>query len=208
MKNTMEEKMKRVMNRLRENGFGVKYFENREAAGAYLMNDILPDETVGIGGSNSIQEMDLFERLKIRGNRVYYHRFPEEGMDRRSAMMAAMGTDVYLAGVNGLTEDGRIINIDGTGNRLAGMLFGHKRLYLVAGVNKISRNYEEAMIRIKNVACPLNTRNFGYEAPCAKTDKCGNCEAARRICNATLILERQAGGIPTTVVLIGEEMGF
>lgn len=193
---------------MRENGFGVEYFEKKEEAAAYLMEAILPAESVGIGGSNSVQEMGLFDQLKKRGNRVYFHRFPEDGSDRRETMLAAMETDVYLAGVNALTEDGRIINIDGTGNRLSGMLFGHKRLYLISGKNKLCRNFEEGMIQIKNFSCPMNTKSFGYEAPCARTGKCGNCNAARRICNATLILERQPGGMPITVVLVGETLGF
>ncbi len=204
----MNKKTERTIEALRENRFEALYFDTAEEAKEYLLKEVKTDQSVGFGGSVTLDEMGIYQALKERGNEVIWHWYIEEGSDRINMMNKAMFTDVYMSGINGLTEDGRIVNIDGTGNRLASMLFGHKRLFLVCGINKISRNVEESLIRIKNVACPLNTQRLNIPTPCSKADKCMNCTSERRICNATLIMEKQHGGIPTTVVLIGEKMGF
>ena len=203
----MNEQTKRTIESLKNNRFEAVYFETAAEAKAYLLEQI-GEQSVGFGGSVTLDTMGIFPALKERGNEAYWHWYPEEGVSREETLYKDMFTDVYLSGINGLTEDGTIINIDGTGNRLASLLFGHKHLYLVAGVNKISRNREESMIRIKNEACPLNTQRLNIPTPCRETGKCMNCNSPRRICNATLIMEKQHGGIPTTVVLIGEKLGF
>ena len=204
----MNKTAERTIEALRENRFEALYFETAAEAKEYLLGEVGADMSVGFGGSVTLDEMGIYQALKDKGNEVYWHWYIEEGSDRLDTMKKAMFTDVYMSGVNGLTEDGRIVNIDGTGNRLASMLFGHKRLFLVCGVNKISRNVEQSLIRIKNIACPLNTQRLNIPTPCQKAGKCMNCNSERKICNATLIMEGQHGGIPTTVVLIGEKIGF
>ena len=204
----MKDNVRRTIEALKENGFEAVYFETAEEAKEYLLKEIPADKSVGFGGSITLGDMGIYEALKERGSETVWHWFPEEGSDRIKTMKKAMLTDIYLSGTNGITEDGRIVNVDGTGNRLAGMLFGHDRLFLVAGVNKISRNYEECMIRIRNVASPLNTQRLEIHNPCEKTGKCMSCSSPNRICNATLILEKQHGGVPTTVVIINEKLGY
>lgn len=204
----MSPSVRRTIEALKENRFNVVYFETSAEAKEYLLDEVGKDQSVAFGGSVTLQDIGIYEALKERGNETLWHWYPEEGEDRKSIMLKDMLTDVYMSGVNGITEDGRIINVDGTGNRLASMLFGHDRLFLVAGVNKISRNYEESMIRIHNVAAPMNTQRLGINTPCAKLGKCMSCSSPSRICNATLILEKQHGGIPTTVVLINEKLGY
>ena len=204
----MREQVKRTIEALKANGFETVYFETSAEAKEYLLKEVSVTQSVGFGGSDTLYEIGIYHALKERGNETAWHRYPEEGEDRMSTMKKAMITDIYMSGINGLTEDGRIINIDGTGNRLSSMLFGHDRLFLVAGVNKISKNYEESMFRIKNVACPLNTQRLGRNTPCEKLGKCMSCSSPGRICNATLILEKQHGGVPTTVVLINETLGY
>ncbi len=204
----MTKKVETVLQQLKQNGFEAVYFEKADQAKAYLLKEAASEQSVGFGGSWTLKEMGLFEALKEQGNKAYWHWQPEEGETPASTLLKDMNTDLYMCGINALTLDGRIINIDGTGNRLSSMLFGHKHLYLVAGINKIAGNLQEGMIRIKNEACPKNARRLGLETPCAITGKCENCSSPQRMCNATLILDRQPGGIPTTVVLIGEALGF
>ena len=204
----MKENVRRTIESLKANRFDAVYFETAREARNYLLEEISPEQSVGFGGSVTLQDIGIYDALKERGSEAVWHWFPREGEDRKTAMKRAMLTDVYLSGINGLTEDGRIVNVDGTGNRLAGILFGHDRLFLVAGVNKISRNYEDCMMRIHNVASPMNTQRLEIHTPCEKLGKCMSCTSPNRICNATLILEKQHGGIPTTVVLINEDLRF
>lgn len=204
----MRNNVKRAIEALKENGFEAVYFETLKEAKEYLLKEIPKESSVGFGGSITLDEMGIYDELKARGNEVIWHWYPQEGVDRKEMMKKAMLTDIYLSGTNSITEDGRLINVDGTGNRIASMLFGHDRLFLVAGVNKISKNYEEAMIRIRNVASPLNTQRLEIPTPCQKTGKCMSCSSPKRICNATLILEKQHTGVPTTVVIVNERIGF
>ena len=204
----MNEIAKRTIDNLRRNGFQAEYFETAQEAKSYLLKSASPSQSVAFGGSWTLKEMGMLDALKEQGNQVFWHWLPEDGEDAASTLRKGMTTEIYMCGINGLTEDGRIINIDGTGNRLSSMLFGHEKLYLVAGINKIAKNYDEAMIRIKNEACPKNAQRLGLKTPCAVLGKCTSCSSPDRMCNATLILERQPGGIPTTIVLIGEKLGY
>lgn len=204
----MRDEVERTIENLKRNGFSVNYHATKEEAMAALLAAIAPEESVGYGGSVTLQELGVFEALKARGQTQSWHWMPGEGDDRRALLARSAASDVFLTGTNAITEDGTFVNIDGTGNRLSGMLFGHKRVLMVAGTNKIVRNYEEAMIRIKNVASPLNARRLDRKTPCAVTGKCWNCNVPDRICRATLIIDRQMGGAPITLHLIGEPLGY
>ena len=204
----MTEKVKTTIKNLEENGYQAEYFQTAKEAKEYLLKEIPMGQSVGFGGSMTLQEVGIYDSLKERGSQVFWHWHPEEGGDRISTMKKAMITDVYLSGINAVTEDGKMVNIDGTGNRLSGLLFGHDHLYMVAGVNKITKNYEDAMIRVKNVATPKNAARFQLNTPCATLGKCMACTSPDRICNVTLVMEKQHGGIPTTVILIGEKLGY
>jgi hypothetical protein len=113
-----------------------------------------------------------------------------------------------VAGSNAITEDGKIVNIDGLGNRLAAFCFGPEKVIIVAGRNKIVKDVAAAIERVKNVAAPMNARRFGAATPCAKTDKCSDCDSPERICNLTLIIEKQRQPGRLTVILVNQELGF
>lgn len=205
----MKEHIQTTIRNLERNGFTVSYFATKEEAKDALLFDIGQEESIGFGGSVTVDQMGIYESFAVRGNAVYWHW--KEGSDpasKRELQMRAAFADVYISSTNSITEDGRLINIDGTGNRLASMLYGHKRNYIVAGINKISRNYEEAMIRIKNVSSPKNTERLNFDTPCRMLGKCMNCSSSKRICNATLILDRQPNGQKTIIYLINESIGF
>lgn len=204
----MNKRVKNTIENLENNGFTVRYFETSVEAKKSLMADISVEETVGIGGSMTIAGMGVIDELLGRGSSIYYHGLAKSPEEKITIYENAAKADVYLSSSNAITEDGRLINIDGTGNRLSSMLFGHKRLYIIAGINKIAKNYEESMIRIKNVACPKNTERLDLNTPCRHEGKCGNCISPKRICNATLIMERQMSGANTIVYLINENLGY
>lgn len=202
----MNNSIKQTIENLERNGFNVKYFETSDEAVNELLNSVDPKETVGIGGTITVLEMGIYEKLIEKGNAVFWHwKAPE---DKKNTLKKAATADIYLSSTNALTEDGRIINIDGTGNRLSGILYGHEKVIIVAGRNKISRNYEEAMIRIKNVACPQNAERLNRNTPCRVQGKCMDCNSKDRMCMATLTLDRQPAGVPITIYLINEELGY
>lgn len=200
--------VERTIENLRGNGFAVKFFQSAEEAKGAILDDILPTETTGFAGSVTLDGLEIYEALASRGNAVYWHWKLKEGESKEEVLKAAASSDVFLSGTNAVTEQGSLINIDGTGNRLSGLLYGHKRVLIVTGVNKIARTYEEALIRVKNVASPANAKRLNRKTPCATLGKCMNCDSQDRICNATLILDRQPGGAPITVYLVNQTLGY
>jgi len=201
----MNERTNRTIANLTQNGFTVKYFEDGESAKKALIEDVGADLSVGFGGSVTVDKLGIYEALQSKGNPVFWHWKSE---DKKEALKQARGTDVYISGCNAITESGSLVNIDGTGNRLSGILYGHKQVFMVTGVNKIAGNYEEAMLRIKNQACGLNAKRLSLATPCAESGKCMNCDSPKRICRATLIIDRLPLGAQMTIYLIGESLGY
>ena len=197
--------VQRTIASLQKRGFAVRYFDNACDAADYLAESIM-GKTVGIGGSVTIEQMMLYDRLTPQ-NTVYWH-WKTNNVETRVAAAAAQ---VYLSSVNGIAETGELVNIDGSGNRVAATLYNHERVVFVAGVNKIAPDLESAMFRARNVAAPLNTRRLGLKTPCAIGEevKCYDCASRERICCGvvTLLWPMRSVGV-TEVVLVGEELGY
>ncbi|MBR0139272.1 MAG: LUD domain-containing protein, partial [Firmicutes bacterium] len=116
--------------------------------------------------------------------------------------------EVYMCSVNGASEKGEMVNIDGSGNRVASNLWGHKKYYFVFGVNKIVPTLTDALERARTVAGPLNAARLNLDTPCVKLGHCIDCRSPKRICNGASILYRPTGGSDMEVVLIGEKLGY
>ena len=123
--------------------------------------------------------------------------------------MKAMNTQVYVTSANGLAETGEIINIDGSGNRVASTLYGHKKVYFVIGRNKLAPTYEEALWRARNIASPKNAQRLGVKTPCAiQGDRCYDCKSPDRICRGLVVLWGPMIGMETEVILVDEDLGM
>lgn len=195
----------RTIKNLEKNGFAVRYFETAEAAAEYLLSQ-LHGRTVGIGGSVTIGQLALYDRL-CADNTVYWHGVCNTEETKKSAAQA----QVYLTSANAIAETGEIVNIDGAGNRVASMLYGHETLYIVSGVNKLTPDLHAAIDRARNVAAPRNARRLGRKTPCALSEpmRCHDCASPERICRALCVLERPVFGIGRTeVILIGQTLGY
>lgn len=186
---------------LERRGFTVRCFDTARQAADYLDGEI-DHSSVAFGGSVTLQQMGLYPRLSAH-NQVIWH---WEGGNIRDAI----ATDVYVTSVNGLAETGEIINIDGTGNRVASTLFGHQRVYFVVGANKIAPDYDAALWRARNIASPKNAQRLGKKTPCAaKGDRCYDCQSPERICRGLTVLWGPLTGAQVTeVLLVKEELGY
>lgn len=203
----MEERIQRTIQALESNGFEVSYHLTQVEAKAALLADIDKGKSVAIGGSKTIFDMGLHEDLIAEGHEVLWHWLvPVE--ERAAIRDKARLADVYLSSTNAITEQGTLINIDGTGNRLSALIYGHQKVHIIAGVNKIAANHEAAMTRIKEVACPQNAERLGLDVPCRYTGKCSDCKSKQRMCNATLILEKRLSNTPVHIYLVNETLGF
>ena len=192
---------------LRKRGYEVTCFETGKEAVAYLDSKI-DGFTVGFGDSETMLVLGLYERLSSH-NEVYDPKHPREGQGFYDTAKICLTTEIFMTSVNGIAETGEMVNIDGTGNRVAGSLYGHRKVYFVAGRNKIAPTLEEAAHRARNVAAPKNAARHQYKTPCAvHEDRCYDCNSPNRICNAQVIYWRKMNHMDMEVVLINEDLGL
>ncbi|MFZ5596651.1 MAG: lactate utilization protein [Bacillota bacterium] len=204
------ERAGRVVAALNRNLFEALYAPDGEQAVEEIMKRIPAGATVGAGGSVTLRQLGVLELLKQKGHQVFDHW--QEGLDpaaideiRRRQITA----DVFLSSSNAITADGHLVNIDGSGNRVASLTFGPRKVIVVAGINKIVRDREAAMSRIKNEAAPLNFYRLGLPSPCAKSTFCADCSPPARFCRITAVTEVRPAGIPEFVVIIvGRNLGL
>ena len=197
----------KVAENLKKLGYQVSVFDTNEQAADYLCGEI-KDTTVGFGGSITLRDMGLYDRLQ-ETNKVAWHMYPAEGQNKDELRMLARNTDVYLTSANGLAETGEIINIDGAGNRVSESIFGHKKVYFVIGKNKLAEDYDKALWRARNIAGPKNAQRLNRKTPCAaKADRCYNCSSPDRICKVLSVFWGAPMGADCEVVLIKEDLGY
>ena len=195
-----------VKKNLEARGFSVKTFATGEEAAEYL-DRMIDGKSVGFGGSLTLQQIGLYEKLASH-NQMYWHQVaaPEEKETVRAAELTAQ---IFCSSANGLSEDGQILNIDGIGNRVAATLFGHEKVYFVIGRNKLCPTYEEALWRARNIAAPKNAQRLGMKTPCAvKGDRCYDCKSPDRICRSLVVLWEPSVGMEVEVLLVDQDLGL
>lgn len=194
-----------TMQNLTKRGYLVSRFPNKSAAVAHLLARV-GTQSVGLGGSVTLEQMGLYEALTARGEtHAHAHQKNPDAKKR------ACASEVYCMSANGVSESGQIINIDGFGNRVAAMCYGPEKLFIVIGINKIAPNDEMALWRARNIASVKNCQRIGKKTPCAtsETPKCFDCDSPERICRIFLTLECKPTGIPEVeVVIIDEALGY
>jgi len=185
--------IEKTITTLKKNNYEVSFFKTAEDAAQYL-DSSFNDKYIGFGDSDTMLEMNLFDRLASH-NKV---------VDPKHLMPGKTFSDTAIECLSG-----EFVNIDGTGNRIAGSLFGHKKVYFVVSTNKITQSLEDAIWRARNIAAPRNAMRLGLRTPCAiKGDHCYNCSSPDRICNGLVIYYKKMHNMDMEVVLIDEELGF
>ena len=199
----------KTLEALKKNFFDAVYFPNAEKAAEYLMGYIKSGMTVGFGGSMTVKGMGIQDKAKEKGAVILDHGVaglsPEDSMAIRRKQLTC---DLFLTGTNAVTLDGWLVNVDGSGNRVAAMTFGPPKVIAVMGTNKICKDLDAAFQRLELYASPPNNKRLSRPNPCATTGVCMNCEGQSRICNIYSILKRKPSTTDFTVVLVGETLGF
>ena len=170
---------------------------------------LIPEgSSVTWGGSMTIRDMGLTKAVKEGNYNVIDRDTAAYPAEMREMMRQGLLTDFYLTSTNALSEDGVLVNIDGTGNRVASICFGPNNVIVLAGLNKVAQDVDAAIKRVRGYAAPVNSMRFMGKTPCAMDGTCHNCISPECICNQVLVTRvcRPAGRIK--VILIGEELGF
>jgi len=200
----MEKRFLELEISLKNNGFTVKTFNNIQELKRELLNHIKVEDSIGFGGSVTVRDIGIYDDLKERGNKVYWH----WKTDVEDPINKAKAADVYITSTNALTIDGKLVNMDGNGNRVASMFYGHRDVFVIVGKNKITDDYEGARERIHNIAGPLNAKRLNLNTPCTRTGRCSDCDSPDRICNVEVIIHKNPGKTKINIYLIDEELGY
>jgi len=206
--------MTETQKNLLANNFDAKIAETTGAAKEIILKAVSKDTVVGIGDSATIKQIGILEELEKKGSRVLNPFSRELTTDpsltrvRDDISRKIFSCDVLATGTNAVTIDGKLVNIDAVGNRVASMIFGPRKVFVVVGRNKIVKNVEEALYRIKNIIAPYHARVKEFATPCAKTGECVDCNSAKRICSVTTIMEKRPWRTDLTVILIDEDLGL
>jgi hypothetical protein len=195
------QEMESVIKALKCNNYDpVLYVDKAKDAVPLILEMIPADASIEMAGAVSVMQLGLLDRLRERGNKgMEFPKPGEESFGRR---------DVLLVSSNAVTLDGKLVNTDGMGNRVTGMIFGVKKVILLIGANKIVRDVDEAFDRIQHTISPYHAKYLRCDTPCAKTETCHDCTAPRRICNVTTILHKKPPSLDFAIVLTGEDLGL
>lgn len=203
----MDKRIEKTLAALKAHHFDAHYCETKEEAVALAKAIIPKKSSVTWGGSMTIRDMGLCAALKADDYLVYDRdEIPVE--DRPAFVQQHYFSDWFLMSSNAITEKGELWNMDGTGNRLAALTFGPKHVLVIAGVNKLVADQEEAIRRVRTVAAPRNAQRFPIQTPCKMTGNCADCLSADSIC-CTMVytrLSRPAGRV--TVILVNDTLGY
>jgi hypothetical protein len=195
----------KVIKGLKSRNMDGYYAASKEDALRQALELIPEGSSVTMGGGESVHAIGLSQALKD-GPYNFIDRDAYE--DKRAAMLAAYDADFFLASVNGMTEDGQLVNIDGNSNRVSAIAQGPKKVLFIVGMNKVCKDLDSAMKRARNVAAPINAQRFDLNTPCRKTGSCMDCKSPDTICCQFLITRysRHAGRIH--VILVNDSLGF
>lgn len=165
--------------------------------------------TVSFGGSMTLEETGMLTALRHDPNIRLIDRATAKSPEETKQMYHdALSADFYFMSTNAITVDGELVNIDGTGNRVAALIYGPEHVIIMAGMNKIATNLEEAVSRVHNTATPMNCQRLNKKTPCSATGVCADCLSPDCICNQVVITRRSGIEGRIKVILIGEELGY
>ena len=190
----MKDILLNVVEGLKRRGFEAELAATKAEALKLVMDEAEKAQSVGWGGSESVKEIGARDALVASGKEI---------RDHQTSM------DLFLLSANAITSDGVIVNIDGTGNRIAASIYGPKRVVYVIGRNKVvNGGLLEAIARAKRCACPPNCRRLNKKTPCAEMGYCADCDSPDRICKVTAFFDRAPTRTSTKVILVDEDLGY
>jgi len=202
-----------VKQALEENNFEVYLADNADGARQIVLEEILPKpraRSVSWGGSMTFVDSGLYHALKQRDDLEVLDTFDKNvsGDEILEIRRQALLSDLFITGTNGVTETGKLVNLDMFGNRVAGITFGPRYVVVLVGRNKIVPDIDDAILRIKNYVAPTNVMRLNKKAPCAKTGRCEECKSPDRICNTWTITEKSFPKGRIKVVLMNSDLGL
>jgi L-lactate utilization protein LutB len=204
-----EKQVERTLQALKKNNFEALFVADSKTAFEEVMKRIPDGATVGIGGSVTLAQIGILDALKNRKIQLispFQQAKNEE--ERLELIRKSFSSDFFLSSTNAVTEDGKLFNVDASGNRAGAMFIGPKKVMVVCGVNKIVKDIEAAEKRVREWAAPQNAKRLNRKAPCVETGLCSDCSSPDRICNIYVTLAKRPSRTEVVVILVGENLGI
>lgn len=202
-------KAQQTIKLLRKNNMdGYYVHDSRQLLG--LLDDLIPPgSTVGSGDSVTLEQTGVFEFLR-NGDYHFLDKFIPSltREDKRQIYLSNFTADTFITGTNAITMDGKLFNIDGNGSRVAPMLYGPEQVIVVVGVNKLTENIDEALLRTRQIAAPLDAQRLGKQTPCTKLGRCIDCNHTQRICNDFVLITGQFSKDRIKVIIVNQVLGY
>lgn len=205
----MQRHIEQTLENLKKNRMNGYYAINQEELMEILDTLCERKSTVSVGGSMTLFETGVINWLREE-DFEFYDRYAE-GLtkeDITALYRKSFGANYYFTSTNALTEDGELVNIDGTGNRVASMIYGPDKVIVIAGVNKLVKDEAAAWERLRNFAAPTNSVRLDRKTPCAVTGQCSNCNSPERICASYVTIKRQMNPDRIHVIIVDERLGY
>lgn len=197
-----------IIEKFNKRGIEGYYCENAEEALLTAKRFLTPGCSISWGGSQTLSEIGLTDELKA-SDYILYDRATAKTPEEQSALYSKIVTaDYFFMSSNAITLDGQLVNIDGSGNRVACLITGPKNVIVIAGMNKIVTDVTTGMERVRNMAAPPNCVRLGSKTPCAEIGKCANCLVDDCICCEIVITRKSKIPGRIKVILVGEELGY
>lgn len=184
------------------------YAETKEEALKTALGLIPEGSSIGWGGSVSVDAIGLKAAVCSGDYQIYDRNAGSTEEEKRQIELQVLGSDFMLCSTNAITEDGILVNIDGRGNRVAGIVYGPKNVIMVVGMNKVVKTPEDAWSRARNEAAPINAQRFPIQTPCKKTGSCADCKSPDTVCCQFLVTRFSKFPKRIKVILVNEELGF
>ncbi|MDD6232480.1 lactate utilization protein [Frisingicoccus sp.] len=197
-----------LIKNLDKRGMEAYYVDNKDDALKMALRFVTPGSSVSWGGSMSINEIGLIPALKAWDCTVLDRTVPKTEEEKKEFFGKVAVCDYYFMSTNAITMDGELVNIDGTGNRVASLIFGPSNVVIIAGMNKVADNLESAVDRARNTAAPMNTIRLDRKTPCTQVGRCMDCMSPDCICNQFVVTRRSTPAGRIKIILVGEELGY
>ncbi|MDD3224699.1 MAG: lactate utilization protein [Clostridium sp.] len=205
----MEKRLNRTIENLEKNNMDAFAVKDEKELIEKIGKILKEGETVGVGGSMTLFETGVIDYLR-NGKYNFIDRYKEGTTpeELKKVYRKIFSADTFISSSNAITEDGELYNVDGNGNRVAAMIYGPDKVIIVAGINKIVKDVDEAIERNKKYSAPANAKRLNRRTPCAKVGYCMNCKSEDRICNEYTLIRRQQRRGRITVIFVNKKLGY
>ncbi len=198
----------KVIQALESRYFEASWAATKQDALQKALSYLDKEMVISYGGSATTAEIGLLPYLRDNGYNLLDRDAVRDPAEKAAIMRRALTCDTFLMSANAISEDGQMVNVDGNANRVAALCFGPKQVIVIAGMNKVVRSVEDALIRARTIAAPINAGRLGLKTPCNETGVCADCKSPDCICAEIVTTRLCKPAKRIKVILVGEPVGF